>query len=132
MKIIIKWILAGALFILLSGCSGSIKNNIFHSSTKDNASPQNLYKEDSSIDFLVYNNTAYVNAEYLDWVNELELNRDGKIGTIKRTGVTKGFKDFDATILETETEVYSIFGRDDIVLISINEKWIPYYAYVEG
>ena len=49
-----------------------------------------------------------------------------------RTGVTKRFKNFDATILEIETEVYSVIGRDDIVLVLIDEKWIPYYAYVEG
>ncbi len=123
MKIILKCILLGVFFVSMSGCSNA---------TKDNTSPENLYKEDSSIDLLVYNNTAYVNAEYLDWVNELELESDEKLGTIKRTGVTKGFKDFDATILEVETEVYSVLGRGDIVMVLIDEKSIPYYAYVEG
>jgi len=132
MKMIFKHILLLAFFLLLSGCSNSIKDNIVHSSTKDSASPENLYKDDNSIDFLVYNDTAYVNAEYLDWVNELALESDEKIGIIMRTSVTKGFKDFDATILQAKTEVYSVFGRDDIVLVLIDEKWIPYYAYVEG
>ncbi|MHB8129203.1 MAG: hypothetical protein ACYDEX_09415 [Mobilitalea sp.] len=123
MKKIFKYILIGAFIVLLSGCS---------SSTKDNASPENLYKENRSIDLLVYQDTAYVNAEFLDWVNELELESDEKLGSIMRTGVTKRFKDFDATILEIETEVYSVIGRDDIVFVLIDEKWIPYYAYVEG
>jgi hypothetical protein len=100
--------------------------------TADNDSPEELYKQDNSIDLLVYNGTAYVNASDLDWVMELELTAGEKLGEIGRTKVTKDFEGFDATVLETGTEVYSVKDRDDFVLVMIDNKLVPYYAYVEG
>ena len=48
------------IFVLsLSACSNS---------TADNADPSVLYKQDNSIDLLVYKDIAYVNAAELDWV----------------------------------------------------------------
>ena len=109
--------------LLLSACS---------SSTANNASPEELYKQDNTIDFLVYNDTAYVNATNIDWVLNLELTKNDKLGEILSTNVIKKFKDFDATILEVGVEVYSVLDRDDFVLVSIDNKMVPYYAYVEG
>jgi len=45
-------------------------------STDENASPETLYKNDNSIDMLIYNDRAYVNAQNLDWVSELEPSID--------------------------------------------------------
>lgn len=112
-----------SILILLSSCVKSTANN---------ASPEVLYKQDNSIDFLVYNDTAYVNATNLDWVSELELKCNEKLGVIQRTNISKKYKDFDATTLKVDTEVYSVIERDDFVLVSIDNRLIPYYAYVEG
>lgn len=120
-NLIAIWI---CIFVLaLSACSNS---------TADNADPSVLYKQDNSIDLFVYNEIAYVNAAELDWVTELELRSKEKLGEIKRTGITKKFKDFDATVIEVGTEAYSVFERDDFVLVSIQNRMVPYYAYVEG
>jgi len=60
------------------------------------------------------------------------LKKDTKLGVIERTNVTKQFKDFDATLLDTGTEIYSVLGRKDIVLVNINNMMIPYLKQVEG
>lgn len=127
MKKNIVFILFCVLTLSLSACSNSAKD-----STENNASPKALYQQDKSIDFLVYNETAFVNASNLDWVTELELKSNEKLGEIKRTDVKKKFKDFDATILEVGTEFYSVSGRDDFVMVFIDNVMVPYYAYVEG
>jgi len=100
--------------------------------TADNDRPEALYNQDNGIDLLVYQGTAYVNAVTVDWVTSLELKKDTKLGVIERTNVTKQFKDFDATLLDTGTEIYSVLGRKDIVLVNINNMMIPYLKQVEG
>lgn len=117
-------LIAISIFLLsLSACSKSTANN---------SSPAELYKQDNSIDFIVYNKTAYVNASNLDWVKELNLESNKKLGEIERTGVFKKFIDYDATLLEVGTEFYSVIDRDDFVLVITDNKMVPYYAYVEG
>lgn len=101
-------------------------------STADNASPETLYKQNNSIDMLVYNKIAYVKASDIDWVKEVELTNSKELGEIQRTDITMGFENLDATVLEVRTKVYSVLERDDFVLVYINDSWIPYYAYVEG
>lgn len=101
-------------------------------STANNDNPDELYRRDNSIDLLVYNDTAYVNATDFDWVAGLELKRDIKLGEIKRTKVTKKFSNFDATMLEVGTEVFSVLGRDDFAFVYIDNILVPYYALVEG
>ncbi len=107
-------------------------NNVDRHSTSDNSSAEALLKKDNDTDLLVYKKVAYVNAVTVDWVSELHLESDKKLGDIKRTNVTKQFQDFDATLLDVGTEVYSAKGRADIVLADINNMLVPYLAYVEG
>lgn len=122
----VLWIL-----IIASGmvaCSGKELT----SKTSGNATPDSLYKQDNEIDLFVYQDTAYVNAVTVDWVTELELKQDKKLGEIERTNVIKKFKDYDATLLDKGTEIYSVSGRKDIILANINNMMIPYLAFVEG
>ncbi len=124
--IIMITILAGTMMACSNNGTSSAGN------IKDNTSPDALYKADNDTDLLVYENTAYVNAATTDWVMELELAQDKKLGEIKRTNVTKKFKDFDATYLDVGTEVYSAIGRKDILLANINNMMVPYLKIVEG
>lgn len=101
-------------------------------STKNNASPEMLYKKNSSIDFLVYQDTAFVNAADIDWIQELKLTPDEELGIIQRTNIQKNYRDYDATILVEGTKIYSVKDRKDILLVLIDKEYIPYYQYVEG
>lgn len=101
-------------------------------STSDNASPGQLYKEDPEIDLFVYEKTAYVNAVTNDWVMELELEKGEVLGRIKRTNIKSRFKEFDATLLDPNTIIYTVPERNDILLVEINHMLVPYLAYREG
>lgn len=95
------------------------------------AEPQYLYNENPSIDMFVYENTTFINASDIDWVIELELIKDDLLGTIKQTGVSKDFKDWDATLLDVGSEIYKS-ERLDILLVESNGLIIPYLKIVEG
>lgn len=101
------------------------------SNTSKYSEPQSLYDANPNIDMFVYENTAFVNASDVDWVKELELNKDSLLGTIKETGVSTGFKDWDATLLEVGSNIYKS-ERSDILLVDCNGSMIPYFKYVEG
>jgi|GEM_PF-961777 hypothetical protein len=101
-------------------------------STANNASPANLYNKDHTIDFILYNDAVYVNASNIDWIKELTFNSNKTLGTIKRTKITKNFKNFDATLLKVGSVVYSTVEREDVILAFAENRYIPYYKYVEG
>lgn len=121
-KIIVTflWIV---LILLLVSCQRT---------TAFNASPENIYADNNKVDFIVYNDTAYVNSGDVNWIKDLNLKCENELGSIRRTKVTKNYKNYDATILKIGTKIYSVTGREDIILVLINNEYIPYYAYVEG
>lgn len=105
---------------------------IFSMSTHNNAKPEALYDKDNSIDLLVYNDTAYVNASNINWINELQLTSLKPLGTIKRSNVKKRFKNNDATKLPEGTEFYATNEREEIILVKSGDVYVPYYKVVEG
>ena len=94
------------------------------------ARPENYYSANPSVDMFVYQATACENAEDISWMTE--LTPDQELGTIKRTGVTKDFQDFDATTLPIGAVVYTVHERGDILLVLIGDRDIPYLKVVEG
>ncbi|MBF4693015.1 hypothetical protein [Fusibacter ferrireducens] len=90
MKKITRNILYSLLLLVLIGCQSD--------DTDENAKPEFLYNVDKSIDLFVYEKMAYVNAKDVDWVIELALEKGTLIGTIKNTGATSNFSDWDATV----------------------------------
>ncbi len=106
--------------------------HIRNSSTINNASADTLYKNDTSIDLFVYQNTAFVKADQIEWILQLKLTPNNLLGSIQRNNIKKNFSNFDATILEVGTKIYSTLERDDIVLILVNGEYIPYFNYIEG
>lgn len=126
MKKIIAIILMCVFIIPLAACS---KNSVDIS-----GSPQSLYDNNKSIDFLVYKGSAYVNAKDIEWIQEIDIDSGEKLGEIKRTSVTKNFKDYDATVLPVGTEIYSVSGAQsgDMILVLIDDAPVIYYAYREG
>lgn len=93
--------------------------------------PENLYSTDNTIDMFVYQETAYVNAEDIQWVAEQEFVQGAMAGKIKNSGVTQEFQDWDATILPVDTEIYET-EDPQILLAFCGEELIPYLKYVEG
>ena len=107
----------------LIGCS---------TTTANNDSPQAMLKNNPNADFFIMDNTVYANAGDIDWVKQLTLKEGKILGRINKTGVKKGFKDWNATILDVNTAIYEFEDRKDLVVIKIDGKYIPYLKYVEG
>lgn len=101
-------------------------------STRNSVSPKNVLKNNSEADFFVMKNVVYVNATGVEWVKELTLKEESSLGKIKRTGIKSFFTNWSATKLETNTEIFSVKHRDDIVLAKVENRFIPYLKYVEG
>jgi len=101
-------------------------------STADSCNPEVLYKNDNSIDLFVYNDVSYVNISNVGWVSTLSLEKDELIGTIQRKGIAKNFRNWDSTVLDVGTNVYTMKDNTDILLTDNNGVMVPYLAYMEG
>lgn len=117
------------LSLFLTGCSS------FSASTE--VTPETLYADNQDIDMFVYKDTAWVNASNVDWGTELQPEAVSQIGEVKKSGVTKDFRDWDATVLKAGTAVYSCQDKDgtertDLLLVEERGNFTPYLKYVEG
>lgn len=101
-------------------------------STENNCSPENILKRSSDLDLFVVNNVVYVNASEVEWAKELELTKSDILGKINKTGVRQNFTDWNATKLEVDTCIYSTEEREDLVLVEVGDRLVPYLKYVEG
>ena len=101
------------------------------SPTAENASPESVYAEDKNADFFVYEDTVYINAQDVEWVRNMQLTAGEQAGEIKRTDVTKGFEDWDDTVLEQGTVIYES-DASEILLAEAGGELVPYLKYVEG
>ena len=79
--------------VLISGCGDTTNGS------PELPTPENLYSNDSEIDMFVYEGTAFVNAEDVDWVTEQDLTAGELAGTIEETDEDGDFEDWDATVL---------------------------------
>lgn len=115
------------MFLLLA----SLITGCFRS-TKNNAIPEEVLKENPNADFLIIDNTVYKNVEDVQWVRDISVKEGSVLGRINKTKVKRNFKNWSATMLDIGTEVYKLEGREDIVLAKKEDKYIPYIKYVEG
>lgn len=110
---------------LISGCGDTTGGS------PELPTPENLYSNDSAIDMFVYEDTAFVNAEDVDWVTEQDLTAGELVGTIEETDADGDFEDWDAIVLPEGTKIYE---TDDaqIMLAECEGEFVPYLKYVEG
>lgn len=119
-------VLFSALLItgMSAGCAGMRQPT-------DDVSPEAVYAEDKNADFFVYEDTVYVNAQDIEWIQAMQLTAGEQEGEIRRTGVTEDFQDWDATVLDEGTVIY---GSDasGVLLADEGDELVPYLKYVEG
>lgn len=130
MKSLYFCILVFGLIIGTVGCTKEVE--VVTVNTSDNDDPENIYRQRPDIDMFVYNGTAYVNAEDVDWVMKLELTPDVLLCQIEAQYVDGDFKNYDSTKLEVGTEVYLVEERRDILVVKLGETYYRYLAWVEG
>lgn len=122
-----RWKILAALTgitLALAGCQSTAE-------APELPTPENLYEQDSSIDLLVYEDTAYVNSADTDWVQEKTFEKGEPVGEIKDSGVTEDFQDWDSTVLPEGTMIYES-DDDTILLAECDGELIPYLKWVEG
>lgn len=122
-----RWKILAALTgitLALAGCQSTAE-------APELPTPENLYEQDSSIDLLVYEDTAYVNSADTDWVQEKTFEKGEPVGEIKDSGVTEDFQDWDSTVLPEGTMIYES-DDDTILLAECDGELVPYLKWVEG
>lgn len=97
----------------------------------DDVSPEAVYAEDKNADFFVYEDTVYVNAQDIEWIQAMQLTAGEQEGEIRRTGVTEDFQDWDATVLDEGTVIYES-DASGVLLADEGDELVPYLKYVEG
>lgn len=119
-------VLFSALLItgMSAGCAGMRQPT-------DDVSPEAVYAEDKNADFFVYEDTVYVNAQDIEWIQAMQLTAGEQEGEIRRTGVTEDFQDWDATVLDEGTVIYES-DASGVLLADEGDKLVPYLKYVEG
>ena len=119
-------VLFSALLItgMSAGCAGMRQPT-------DDVSPEAVYAEDKNADFFVYEDTVYVNAQDIEWIQAMQLTAGEQEGEIKRTGVTEAFQDWDATVLDEGTVIYES-DASGVLLADEGDELVPYLKYVEG
>ena len=119
-------VLFSALLItgMAAGCAGMRQPT-------DDVSPEAVYAEDKNADFFVYEDTVYVNAQDIEWIQAMQLTAGEQEGEIKRTGVTEDFQDWDATVLDEGTVIYES-DASGVLLADEGDELVPYLKYVEG
>ena len=121
---------AAVLFLALlitgmsAGCAGMRQPT-------DDVSPEAVYSEDKNADFFVYEDTVYVNAQDIEWIQAMQLTAGEQEGEIRRTGVTEDFQDWDATVLDEGTVIYES-DASGVLLADEGDELVPYLKYVEG
>ena len=119
-------VLFSALLItgMSAGCAGMRQPT-------DDVSPEAVYAEDKNADFFVYEDTVYVNAQDIEWIQAMQLTAGEQEGEIKRTGVTEDFQDWDATVLDEGTVIYES-DASGVLLADEGDELVPHLKYVEG
>ena len=124
----IRKMAAAVLLLMITGAGAGCAAV---SLTVENDSPESVYAEDKNADFFVYEDTVYINAQDVEWVRNMQLTAGEQAGEIKRTDVTKGFEDWDGTVLEPGTVIYES-DASEILLAEDGDELVPYLKYVEG
>ena len=118
--------LAGVLLLIVTAALGVL---IYQSLNSGGSKLSDLsYVGQTPPDVVIIDETVYTRADNLAWIRDLNLQAYRLLGGVNRTGVTSGFKNFDATAIPVGTAIYAVSERTDIVLVLLGGVNIPYYA----
>ncbi len=115
-----------ALFII-SGCSMAQTNKV----TIDSINAEEVLRLDPNADIFQYDGVIYQTD--IKWVDELNITKHKQVGEINVLNTKNtDFKDFMANKLPVGTKLFSVKGREDILIVELHGKILKYLAIVEG
>ncbi len=109
------------LLICIVGCNGTASHD----------DPDYMLKNNPNIDMIVYGLSAYINANDVEWVIELDLEKKDEIGVIQGVYTIDTELFLTATLIPEGAVVYKT-TRDDIIIVEVDDVLIPYLEWIEG
>lgn len=93
---------------------------------------EEMVQADDSIDIFVYNGNIYINAENIEWVNQLKptLDQGSQLCKIKKLyEVGKPFEEYMATKLPVGTQIFLSKERRGIMIALVDGRQIYYLPF---
>ncbi|MBP3953121.1 hypothetical protein J7W16_18520 [Bacillus sp. YZJH907-2] len=113
---------------MITGCSNGGETTKV---TIDSIDAEEVITLDPDADIFQYDGLIY--KTNIDWVEELSLTKDVKIGEIKTKNDTNtDFKDEMANKLPVGAKIFSAKERGDILIVELEGEILKYLAIVEG
>ncbi|MCM2677463.1 hypothetical protein [Alkalicoccobacillus plakortidis] len=119
------------LALIFVGCTNN-NEPVTISNSEENPTAEEVLKENSEADILMYYGTIY--NTNVDWVDELTLTKGDQVGEIKEQA-TEGNYDYSnemANKLSVGSMIFEAKERDDVLIVEDNGETHYYYALVEG
>lgn len=129
-KLIVFSLLVTTLLIM-TGCSYINTDDDVEVLEMENPNAENILMLDPDADLFQLNGIIYQTD--IDWVDDLSLTKDEKIGEIKaKIEKDSKFENDMSNTLPAGTEIFSVKEREDILIVESDGKTLKYYAMVEG
>lgn len=74
----------------------------------------------------------YVEATRVNWVTELDLQDSTPVASVARSGVTAGFRAWDATTLPEGAAISRHNGEPAVLVAERDGAFVPYLQYTAG
>ncbi|WP_246880103.1 hypothetical protein [Bacillus suaedae] len=122
------YVLITFVLFMITGCSNGGETTKV---TIDSIDAEEVITLDPDADIFQYDGLIY--KTNIDWVEELSLTKDVKIGEIKTKNDTNtDFKDEMANKLPVGAKIFSAKERGDILIVELEGEILKYLAIVEG
>lgn len=122
------YVLITFVLFMITGCSNGGETTKV---TIDSIDAEEVITLDPDADIFQYDGVIY--KTNIDWVEELSLTKDVKIGEIKTKNDTNtDFKDEMANKLPVGAKIFSAKERGDILIVELEGEVLKYLAIVEG
>lgn len=127
--------IAISLLISVVGCSNSLNSASVESVETGNPSAEEVLALDPDADIFQFDGIIYQTG--IDWVEELTLTKDEKVGEITHKNETDtNFEDGMSNRLPVGAKIYSVEERDEIggpiLLVEFRGSLLSYYGLIEG
>ncbi|MGG1698961.1 hypothetical protein [Bacillus zhangzhouensis] len=119
------WISILMMLLTISLCACQ---SVEYSSSKP-PSAEELLALDKHADLFQWKGTVY--QTNLDWTNDLTVTKQQQVGIIMKTS-TKHFQHGTASRLKKGAAIYSVKGREDLLIVEHNGQMNIYAAHAEG
>jgi|SRR5690625_1020301 len=119
------------MLLTITGCSYVNTDDGVEVHETENLNAEDILTLDPDANIFQYDGVIYQTD--IDWVDDLSLTKDEKVGEIEtKNEKDSKFEDDMSNMLSVGTEIFSVKERGDILIVESDGKTLKYYAIVEG